>query len=139
MANRLLLGKHPNFADIRLRISRPGFNVLSTGLTRDQIHFDSTLWNSTLGILATGTVAIPDVVSAPIIDIITWSDPGYIPAFFSYSDEGGIWRLPDFYQWFRIKRTGVDFHPGERMAPSDDKGFVCYYAALASPEGGVIG
>ena len=44
MANRLVLGAFDG--DMVLRVSRPGYNVLSTGLTAEQISFDSR-WVST--------------------------------------------------------------------------------------------
>lgn len=38
----------------RLRVSKPGNNVLSTGLTREQLAFDST-WDEIIQIVASGT------------------------------------------------------------------------------------
>ena len=142
MANRLLLGKHPNFADLRLRISKAGFNVLSTGLTREQIHFDSTTFDSTIAIHSQGTFNIPDSVGGPgtnLPNVVTWADLGYIPMFFFYTEASGVFRSPELYMYFRVKRTGLDFVAGELMAPGNNKGFDCYYTALTAPEGGVLG
>lgn len=55
MANRVVLGAFDG--TYVLRVSRPGFNVLSTGLTRSQLSFDSR-WPETGNELLSGSFSI---------------------------------------------------------------------------------
>lgn len=56
MANRVILGAHNG--SMVLRVSRPGYDVTSTSLTRKQLAFDSTVSNC-LRVLYQGEVSIP--------------------------------------------------------------------------------
>lgn len=141
MANRVLLGRYSG-SDYRLRVSKPGFNVLA-GLSREQLIFDSD-WLSTLLVLAKGSVAFgtvlgPGGLDQVVPDIITWPDPGYIPVFLPYwsMTSTDYAEAPRSQIRFRVKRTGVDYvqnasYPGWSMAYVN-------YIALRAPEGGVIG
>lgn len=60
MANRAVLGA---FSGTQvLRVSRPGFNVLSTSLTSDQLAFDSR-WTETLNEIMSGQINAYGTVS----------------------------------------------------------------------------
>lgn len=55
MANRVVLGEFDG--DYVLRISRPGFNVLSTSLPRQNLAFDSR-WPENMNIVTSATVTV---------------------------------------------------------------------------------
>ncbi|QPC87424.1 hypothetical protein GA830_12225 [Mesorhizobium sp. NBSH29] len=133
-----LLGRTP-LGDTRLRVTKPGYNPLDMGLARSLLHFDST-WGQTLMIHQQGSFYVASGLSegGTRTDVVTWPDLGFIPVFLFVSAKGYFY-IPDYYQFFRVKRTGLDFTAGDRMAPGDNRDFDCFYTVFASPEGGVLG
>lgn len=90
MANRVILGLFSG--SYRLRISRPGFNVLSTTLTNNQLAFDST-WSGIGSIIQKG-VGILDSsgnFTTPLIG--TFATPPMVMAIM-YQENFGV---PDGY------------------------------------------
>lgn len=73
MANRAVLGAFDG--TYVLRVSKPGFNVLSTGLTVDQLAFDSR-WAETGNAFMSGSAAIGSEVSFGT----TFSKPPFVVA-----------------------------------------------------------
>lgn len=142
MVQRVVLGKVAT-GDYRLRVSKPGFDVMNLSLARKDVYFD-TEWISTLLVIASGTASVnPGVLSgsyAVVPNIVTWADPGFIPVFLPYvvlpGAPGNAYN-PLSYMRFGVKRTGVDYI--QNTVNGGSPNFTLEYLVLRAPEGGVLG
>lgn len=88
MTNRVIVG---NFdGAIRLRVSRPTYDVFDTTLPARNLAFDST-WDAAANVYTRGSYTLTTSTGGA-----TWADPGYIPAailFWEYSPGqfGNVW------------------------------------------------
>jgi hypothetical protein len=136
MANRVLLGQFAS-NDHRLRISKPGFNVLDPALTREQIHFDST-WSASPSVLVQGSFAITSDFYAGFekwfITLATWPDLGYVPCLLTYRVDpaDGINAAPGRVFWLYCTRTALR---ATRLEATN----TIHYVVLRHPEGGILG
>ncbi len=94
MANRVVMGELPG-GGIGLRVSRPGINVLSTGLNPNQLAFDSA-WPNTMRVVTSGNRSIG---SAPGSVTVNYGESvSGIPNVFLMVRSGSEWRPFDFDQ-----------------------------------------
>lgn len=142
MVQRVVLGK-VGTGDYRLRVSRPGYNVMDLGLARQNVFFD-TEWLSTLLVLAEGSVSVTYSFGTSSYgvqpNILTWADPGFIPVFLpsiNLAAVPGYAYNPRAYMRFGVKRTGVDYI--QNTTNGGGGTFTLEYLVLRAPEGGVIG
>lgn len=84
MSNRLVIGDVTGSGDYRLRISKPGFDVLNLALAPENIIFDSSWGNAISEIHQSGSLSFthtwtytPGTMS--LVKKATWSDLGFIP------------------------------------------------------------
>ncbi len=77
MANRVNFGAWTD-GSMRLRISAPTFDVMSTTLTYDKIHFDSTLDGYGV-VLQSGTFTLPAGTAYTNSRRVTWSTLSFKP------------------------------------------------------------
>lgn len=101
MANRVVLGAFDG--TYVLRVSRPGFNVLSTGLTTNQLAFDSR-WSDTGLEFMSGNFTADNSGSVTINYGTTFATPPTV--IFRIIGDGGAYKTTDS-NWTLEPATGV--------------------------------
>lgn len=95
MSNRVVLGALPGGGH-GLRVSRPGFNVLNTGLSGKELAFDSR-WATAARLFLNGTVTLPVVTPASYYTIGFGTTFPVIPPviIMKRQSSGSTWQLLD--------------------------------------------
>lgn len=140
MVNRVVLGAFDG--TYVLRASRPGFDVLNTGLTRNQLAFDSR-WSETGLEFMSGTFAVDHGDSVTINYGTTFAQPPIVVlrcigngVYFALTDHyNHLGANNPFSSRLRVNVSSFSFFRGTTVPIPPGTGMTCHYTVYRNVYG----
>lgn len=130
MVQRVLIGKFPD-GGIGLRVSEPGYDVMSNPVDNRRLYFSSD-WAEVLPVLVRGTFNISTNQNS--VKVANYTYPGYIPfARFFYLEPAAT--TPSVPQGWTFKKGGVGLVGTTTQGVSQNAALYEHCPAAAFPPG----